>query len=153
MNHDTSTESTQQSVWQVTLLVRVTRTLVVEPGETPWQVGVREAQVLDWRWTAPAPQVSECRQIALPAISLGDPHYDIEYDEAYWGGLYSNVPAHAYLPVALIEAVGLEAAFELQTGLDPIHIINSDSYEGELVNADGSPWQEAQRGGSSCDQA
>jgi hypothetical protein len=147
MHADTSTESTQRRVCQVTLLLRVTRNLVVTPGETPWQVGLRKAQVLDWRWTSTAPQVLECRQIALPAVSPGDPHYDIEYDESIWGGLYSNTPAHAYIPVALIEAVGLEAAFELQTGLDPVHIINSDSYDGELVFADGSPWEEAERGG------
>src|SRR5947207_2322892 len=84
-------------------------TPVVGPQENAQQVGERHAQVLDWRWEASGAQLVECRQIALPTSAPGDPCYDIEYDQAYWGGLYSNVPEHAYLPVALIEAVGLEA--------------------------------------------
>jgi hypothetical protein len=140
MHTDTSQHGPAKGVFQVTLQVRMTRNLVVEPHENAQEVGEREAQVLDWRWEVSGVQGVECRQIPLPAITERDPCYDIEYDEAYWGGLYSNAPEHAFIPVALIETVGLEAAFELLTGTDPVHIVNSDSYDGELVTATGAPW-------------
>jgi hypothetical protein len=142
MHTDTSQTEPAARIFKVVLQVRLTRNLVVGPREDARQVGERQAQVLDWRWEASGAQTVECRQIALPASFPGDPCYDIEYDQAYWGGLYSNVPDHVYIPVALIEAVGLEAAFEWLSGQDPVHIINSDSYEGELFTAQGAAWVE-----------
>ena len=142
MHTDTFQPDPAARVFQVVMQVRIARNLVVGPQENAQQVGERHAQVLDWRWEASGVQLVECRQIALPTSAPGDPCYDIEYDQAYWGGLYSNVPEHAYLPVALIEAVGLEAAFEWLSGQDPVHIINSDSYQGELFTAEGAPWEE-----------
>ncbi len=54
-----------------------------------------------------------------------------EYDLGYFGGDYSGVGSFVWIPVALIERVGEEAAFEQVTGFHRSHIIHWDCEDDE----------------------
>lgn len=54
---------------------------------------------------------------------------EVEYDEEYTGGNYSDVGNHTYIPVSLVDAIGLEHAFKEITGIDPIHIVSYNEDE------------------------
>ena len=72
------------------------------------------------------------------------PHIQVEYDLAYWGGQYSQVGDYAYIPLGLVQTIGLESAFQVATGHDPAHIISVDSINNdEFYLQNGDNWFEA----------
>lgn len=72
----------------------------------------------------------------------GEPCTKVEYADAFWGGDFSGVGSHVYVPNALIEAFGgdVELAFGKHTHKDPVHIISYSS--DEVFTADGHPFVE-----------
>lgn len=52
------------------------------------------------------------------------PHVRVEYDTEFTGGEYDGVGAFAYLPLARVATVGVEAAFAEATRLDPVHMVH-----------------------------
>ena len=58
------------------------------------------------------------------ATDPGAPHVRVEYDPEFTGGEYDGVGHFAYLPLAQVEASGVEAAFTAATGLDPVHMVH-----------------------------
>ena len=75
----------------------------------------------------------------MPAYRSTIPHLPVEYDESYWGGDYSGSGDTAYVPLPLIEQVGVEEAFRQAKGVDPIHIIHYTE-NGDCYTADGVEW-------------
>lgn len=72
-------------------------------------------------------------------ISQNEPHHKIEYDPAYTGGGYSGVGDFAYLAESFVAKMGsIQAAFEAQTGLSPVHIICTN--DDERTDAQGNEW-------------
>lgn len=62
------------------------------------------------------------------------PHVRVEYDLAYCGGDYDGTGRHALVPLALVEATGLEQAFSSVTGHDARHIVHyslDETFDGE----------------------
>jgi hypothetical protein len=57
-------------------------------------------------------------------MSLNKPYIKIEYDKYYSGGEYSSIGNFVYIPLQSIEEDEIERAFELYTGLSPLHIIH-----------------------------
>ena len=68
------------------------------------------------------------------------PHVKVEYDMGFSGGDYSDVGAIAYVPMPLIDMCGIEGAFLMATGYDPIHIVFHSL--DELFTANGDPYPE-----------
>lgn len=64
----------------------------------------------------------------------------VEYDTKYTGGEYSRVGQLALVPTALVREVGVEAAFQRTTGVNPVHIVHYS--EDELYGADGERIEE-----------
>lgn len=54
-------------------------------------------------------------------------HY--EYDESWFGGIYTSIGDSAYISIHLILSHGWYGAFEKATGIDRIHIVHYDMNE------------------------
>ena len=72
--------------------------------------------------------------------SQGEPCTQVEYDDNFWGGDYSGVGNHAYVPDALIAAFDgdVDLAFGKLTHKDPIHIVTHTG--DQTFSASGQPF-------------
>jgi hypothetical protein len=73
---------------------------------------------------------------AFPTV----PHIKVEFDLGFFGGDYTNVGKHAYVPLPLVDMLDVEEAFRLTTGHDPVHIVHYES--GRFYMADGDPYRD-----------
>ncbi|MBY0240066.1 MAG: hypothetical protein K2X55_12195 [Burkholderiaceae bacterium] len=70
------------------------------------------------------------------------PHVCVEYDMNFYGGNYSSIGKHVYVPEALVDLVdgNVAAAFSKFTRIDAVHMV---SYVGDQrFGGDGDPLEE-----------
>lgn len=81
---------------------------------------------------------------------IDHPHVRIEFDMDYYGGDYTSVGQHAYVPEALIDLLGGDVAAALAKfkRIDPVHMVG---YSGdERFDADGEPLEEFEVAAERC---
>jgi hypothetical protein len=101
----------------------------------------RQTEIEGWEvLDAPEPQF---HPVAVPLLGQHEPCIQVEYDEDFYGqGIHSADGDFAYIPQKLILALGIEVAFELVTGLDPVHILQWDESGDPLYKMNGDWWEE-----------
>ena len=78
------------------------------------------------------------------------PHVQVEFDTSFYGGDYTGVGEHAYIPEALVDLFGgdVGAAFAKLTRIDAVHMV---SYAGDQrFDAYGDPMGEPERATETC---
>lgn len=78
------------------------------------------------------------------------PHVCVEYDMNFYGGSYSSVGQHVYVPEALVDLMDgdVAAAFAKFTRIDQVHMV---SYVGDQrFNGDGEPLEDLEHAAEHC---
>ena len=67
-------------------------------------------------------------------------HIMVEYDLSFYGGDYSKVGRFAYVPSYWVFMLEVEAAFNIATGIDPVHIVSYNLDEIYFYNEERKEW-------------